>query len=125
MRASMLLMGLPLALVSLASVHAQDVRTGADAFGTWEGDAPGVGRHITPADLPPPTHDENDPEAPDFEKLPKVVAAQQGTMPDVPEGFTVQVFASGLNQPRRSEERRVGKACVSTCRSRGRPYNKK
>src|SRR3546814_16581252 len=26
---------------------------------------------------------------------------------------------------RRSEERRVGKECVSTCRSRGAPYNKK
>src|SRR3546814_15708336 len=25
----------------------------------------------------------------------------------------------------RSEERRVGKACVSTCRSRGSPYNSK
>src|SRR3546814_18325361 len=27
--------------------------------------------------------------------------------------------------PRRSEERRVGKECVSTCRSRWSPYNKK
>ncbi len=100
MRSMMLAMCVPLALVSLASLHAQEVRTGADAFGTWEGDAPGVSRHIGPADLPPPSHDENDPEAPDFERLAKVVAAPQGTMPDVPEGFTVQVFASGLNQPR-------------------------
>src|SRR3546814_11693172 len=30
----------------------------------------------------------------------------------------------GCNQGR-SEERRVGKECVSTCRSRGSPYNKK
>src|SRR3546814_13199481 len=28
-------------------------------------------------------------------------------------------------QPRRSEERRVGKECVSTCRSRWSPYHKK
>src|SRR3546814_14974045 len=28
-----------------------------------------------------------------------------------------------LTQPLRSEERRVGKECVSTCRSRGSPYH--
>lgn len=100
MRASTVLMSIPLAFVSLNSLHAQEVRAGADAFGTWEGDAPGVSRHITPADLPAPTHTENDPEAPDFENMAKVVAAPQGKMPDVPEGFAVQVFASGLNQPR-------------------------
>lgn len=36
MRASEILMSLPLVLVSLASVHAQEVRTGAEAFGSWE-----------------------------------------------------------------------------------------
>lgn len=103
MRTSTALTGLPLAFVLMTSVHAahaQEVRTGADAFGTWEDDAPGVSRHIRPADLPPPTHTENDPEAPDFERMPKVVDAPQGMAPDVPEGFTVQVFASGLSQPR-------------------------
>src|SRR3546814_13267050 len=30
-----------------------------------------------------------------------------------------------LISPQRSEERRVGKECVSTCRSRGSPYHKK
>ena len=69
MRASTILMSIPLALVLLAPAHAQEVLTGDDAFGTWEGDAPGVRRHITPADLPPPTHAENDPEAPDFENM--------------------------------------------------------
>src|SRR3546814_12716387 len=29
----------------------------------------------------------------------------------------------GLKPERRSEERRVGKECVSTCRSRGSPYH--
>lgn len=100
MRASMVLLSLPLALVSLASAHAQEVRTGADAFGNWEDDAPGVRRHIEPADLPPPTHAENDPEAPDFERMAMVVEAPQGKMPEVPDGFAVQVFASGLNEPR-------------------------
>jgi glucose/arabinose dehydrogenase len=100
MRTLMLLLCVPLTLVSLGCQRAHEVRTGADAGGTWEDDAPGVSRHITPADLPPPTHDENDPEAPDFERLAKVVDAPQGKMPEVPEGFTVQVFATGLNQPR-------------------------
>jgi glucose/arabinose dehydrogenase len=100
MRLSTVLATIPLALFPMTILHAQEVRTGADAFGTWENDAPGVGRHITPADLPPPSHDENDPEAPDFEKLPKVVAAPEKKLPDVPEGFTVQVFASGLKKPR-------------------------
>src|SRR4051812_12159185 len=100
MRALTILMGLPLVLCSLVMVHAQEVRTGADAFGTWEGDAPGVSRHITPADLPPPSLTENDPEAPDFENMAKVVDAPQGKMPDVPAGFAVQMFASGLNRPR-------------------------
>ena len=69
MRASTILMSFPLAFVLLAPVHAQEVLTGADAFGTWEADAPGVSRHITPADLPPPSLTENDPEAPDFENM--------------------------------------------------------
>src|SRR3546814_17499424 len=30
---------------------------------------------------------------------------------------------TGVNVPDRSEERRVGKECVSTCRSRWSPYN--
>ena len=98
--ASTVLAGLPLALVSLSSLNAQEVRTGADAFGTWEGDAPGVSRHIRPTDLPPPSHHENDPEEPDFKRMPKVVEAPQGKMPDVPKGFAVQVFAKGLKQPR-------------------------
>jgi hypothetical protein len=99
MRASTILMSLPMAIVLLAPAHAEEVRTGADAFGTWEGDAPGVRRHIRPADLPPAMN-EGDPEKPDYERLPKVVDAPQGAMPDVPEGFRVQVLASGLNEPR-------------------------
>jgi hypothetical protein len=98
--ASTVMVALPLALASLSSLNAQEVRTGASAFGTWESDAPGVSRHISPTDIPPPTHHDNDPEEPDFKRMPKVVAAPQGKMPDVPKGFAVQVFATGLKQPR-------------------------
>ncbi|HEU5019112.1 MAG TPA: hypothetical protein VFT69_14205 [Pseudolabrys sp.] len=100
MRASAVLISLPFIVVSLASLNAQEVRTGTAAFGTWESDAPGVARHIRPTDLPPPSLTQNDPEAPDFRNMAKVVPAPEGKMPAVPQGFTVQVFASGLNQPR-------------------------
>src|ERR1041384_3061004 len=97
MRPSTILVSLPFAVVSLASLHAQEVRTGATAFGTWEADAPGVSRHIRPADLPPPSLHQNDPEEPDFRNMAKVVPAPEGRMPAVPNGFSVQVFATGLN----------------------------
>ncbi|WP_414476019.1 PQQ-dependent sugar dehydrogenase [Microvirga sp. M2] len=100
MRAPMILTSLPLAFTLLAPVHAQEVRTGADAFGTWERDAPGVSRHIRPTDLPPPSLAQNDPEAPDFENMANVVPAPEDKLPAVPEGFKVQVFARDLNQPR-------------------------
>jgi glucose/arabinose dehydrogenase len=100
MRISTILTRLPIALALLTPVQAQEVRTGAEAFGTWEGDAPGVRRHIRPSDLPPPSEEKNDPEAPDYERMPEVVDAPEGMMPNVPEGFAVQVFARGLEQPR-------------------------
>lgn len=100
MRMLMVVMTMPLALVSIAPLSAQEVLEGKAAFGTWEADAPGVSRHITSAGLPAPTLTENDPEAPDFENLANVVAPPPGKMPDVPAGFKAEVFASGLNQPR-------------------------
>src|SRR3546814_2331067 len=42
-----------------------------------------------------------------------------------PEGFLVREMVDGLSREalQRSEERRVGKECVSTCRSRWSPYH--
>lgn len=100
MRAWSMLTVFPLALAVLAPANAQEVRSGSRAFGTWESAAPGVGRQIRPSDLPPPTLYDNDHEEPDFQRKPKVVAAPQGKMPDVPQGFAVAVLASGLKQPR-------------------------
>lgn len=79
---------------------AQEVLSGDAAFGSAEDDAPGIRRHITPGDLPPPSHHDNDPEAPDFENEATLVDAPEGAMPEVPEGFAVEVFATGLTQPR-------------------------
>ena len=99
MRVSDFLIGVPLLLFALPAQGAE-VRTGKAAFDNWRSDAPGVSRHIRPADLPAPSLDKNDPEAPDFKLMPKIVEAPQGKLPDVPKGFTVQVLAKGLNKPR-------------------------
>jgi glucose/arabinose dehydrogenase len=70
------------------------VRTGAAAFGDWRTDAPGVRRLITPADLPAP-----------FATKSAVGRSQRAQrtgvdIPKAPPGFTVDLFASGLNIPR-------------------------
>src|SRR3546814_13616521 len=44
---------------------------------------------------------------------------------DDPALCPLDVVIRRLAQLERSEERRVGKECVSTCRSRGSPYHKK
>jgi hypothetical protein len=101
MRVSTLLAGAPLLLLALpAFAQGTEVLTGKAAFGNVRSDAPGVSRHIRPTDLPPPSLHENDPEAPDFQLRPNIVQAPQGKMPSVPNGFTAQVFAKGLNTPR-------------------------
>ena len=101
MRELTVLVSLPLAVLSLASVHAQEVRTGAAAFGTWEADAPGVSRHIRPADLPAADPFRQRPRSAGFQATwRRLSRAPQGKMPDVPKGFAVQVFARVLKQPR-------------------------
>ncbi len=77
------------------------VRTGAAAIADdWKTDAPGVRRLIRPSDLPAAAMTGSDPEA-SIAKPAKVVPPPQGATPKVPQGFAVQVFASGFKQPRR------------------------
>lgn len=73
---------------------AQPVLTGADAYGDWHGDAPGVRRLITPDALPVPfaTGSSGRP--------PAVVPRPRDLSPNVPAGFAVSLFASGLDLPR-------------------------
>jgi glucose/arabinose dehydrogenase len=89
-----------LGMASPAYAQSDRVLTGVAAFGNWQADAPGVSRHIRAGDLPPPSLHDNNPEAPDFQNMAKVVAAPQGRMPDLPPGIAAQVFATGLKQPR-------------------------
>src|SRR5262249_49747390 len=63
-------------------------------FGDWRADAPGVWRHITPADLPPPGA------SPSASNFPRTVARPAGAVPQAPAGFKVELFASGLKAPR-------------------------
>jgi len=70
------------------------LRAGRAAFGDYRGDGPGVRRHITIADLPPPYS------TPSAQNGPNVVAPPPGAHPYVPPGFRVDVFAHDLLGPR-------------------------
>ena len=71
----------------------------AAAEDAWRQDGPGVERHLTVAGIPPPKRGTPQEKA-DFENHPTIVR-RPGAVPRVPAGFTVQVYASGLDQPRR------------------------
>jgi glucose/arabinose dehydrogenase len=68
--------------------------TGEAALGDWTTDAPGVRRKITTADLAKPYA------TPHVDNGPNMVQRPEGAFPKVPQGFSVEEFASGLNNPR-------------------------
>jgi glucose/arabinose dehydrogenase len=72
----------------------ETVRTGAAAFGDWRTDAPGARRLITPADLPGPFATRSS------ANMSQREARTEAEIPKAPPGFTVDLFASGLNTPR-------------------------
>ncbi len=82
------------ALVPLLAAAAADLRTGADAYGDWRSDAPGVARKITAADLPAPYATRSNARAAG------IVQRPVGAVPQAPDGFAVTLFASGLRGPR-------------------------
>jgi len=90
--------GVLVLVASFAYAQAGGVRTGSAALAGWKTDAPGVWRHIKSSDLPPPETGV-DPEASRGSTV-KVVGRPQGALPKVPDGFAVEVYAEGLNQPR-------------------------
>ncbi len=81
-----------LALGLAGPVQAQDPGHAQD--GDWRGDAPGVMHSIAPDALPPPFATRSS------SNTPSVIARPAGAMPRVPPGFTVGLFAEGLNAPR-------------------------
>lgn len=71
------------------------VLTGAAALGDWTTDAPGVRRRITVADLAKPY------DTPSAFNFPRPVPRPEGAWPRVPQGFKVEEFATGLDNPRK------------------------
>ena len=71
-----------------------ELLTGPAALGDWTTDAPGVRRKLTVADLPPPNDTKSVDNGPDIVKRP------DGARPLVPPGFVVELYASGLENPR-------------------------
>jgi glucose/arabinose dehydrogenase/cytochrome c2 len=70
------------------------LREGRAAFGDYRGDGPGVRRHMTTADLPPPYS------TPSVRNGPDIVPPPPGAQPSVPPGFRIDVFAHDLIGPR-------------------------
>ena len=70
------------------------VLTGKDAFGSWQMDKPGTVRLIRPQDLPEPGA------TPSRANFPHVVRRPVDALPQVPDGFKVELFAEGLSGPR-------------------------
>jgi glucose/arabinose dehydrogenase len=81
-------------IIWACSAAAQPVLTGTAAFGDWHTDAPGVRRHITTDALPAPYASSSS------SRGPEVIAQPRHVTPTVPAGFTVSLFASGLDMPR-------------------------
>jgi glucose/arabinose dehydrogenase len=67
---------------------------GTAAFTDWRADAPGLRRRITPADLPAPYATRT------ASNGPRVTSRPANAQPQVPPGFQVELFASGLSDPR-------------------------
>jgi glucose/arabinose dehydrogenase len=86
--------GLGAGAVQAQSPTAAQPLRGAAAFGDWRTDAPGVRRHITPQDLPPPYATRS------ASNSVHVAPPPPGAALQVPPGFTVEKFAGGLRRPR-------------------------
>lgn len=78
-----------------AAPAAGTVLTGKDALGDWSTDAPGVRRHIRVEDLPPPG------ETRSVDNGPSMAPRPEGAMPKAPAGFTVSLYSSQMQNPRK------------------------
>ena len=85
--------------IAAAPIGASDagtggVLTGSAAFGDWRSDAPGVRRLIRVEDLPGPFATAS------ARNSPRVVPRPADARPRAPEGWRVDLFAEGLEEPR-------------------------
>jgi glucose/arabinose dehydrogenase len=72
-----------------------ETKVGEAAFGDWNDDAPGVKRHIRPEDLPAPQVSVET-----VANFPDTADRPADTKPKVPDGFSIEMVASGLIGPR-------------------------
>ena len=80
--------------IAFGNADPKNVLQGQSAFASHTNVKPGVWRHLTPADLPKPGAT---PSSPNF---PRLVAKPADAWPQAPEGFKVELYASGLDGPR-------------------------
>src|SRR5271157_4148883 len=72
----------------------QQVLTGQAAFTDAAHEFPGIRRHLTVADLPAPAPEQS------VDNGPTLVPRPENAWPIAPKGFKVELYASGLNNPR-------------------------
>src|SRR6266404_5751498 len=84
---------------------------GTAAFGDWRADKPGVSRLIKPQDLPRPGA------TPSSANAPRVVPRPTATLPQVPAGFKIELFAKGLSGPRQMRVAPNGDIFVAEARA--------
>ena len=92
-----------LGLLPCSAAHAQSqakaapahpVLTGQAAFTDAAHESPGIRRHLTVADLPAPAPQES------VDNGPTIVPRPENVLPIAPKGFRVQLYATGLDNPR-------------------------
>jgi glucose/arabinose dehydrogenase len=83
-----------LAVIPLFAQTGPTLLQGTAAFGDWRTDRPGTRRLIRPRDLPAPNLAES------ASNVVKIVRRTNEQKPIVPNGFEVNLFASGLSAPR-------------------------
>jgi glucose/arabinose dehydrogenase len=81
-------------MAALAADGKPTVLTGQAAFTDAAHESPGVRRHLTVADLPAPAPDQS------VDNGPLVVPRPANAWPQAPKGFKVDLYATGLDNPR-------------------------
>jgi glucose/arabinose dehydrogenase len=81
-------------LLSASISRADQVLTGKAAFTDYSKEKPGTRYKLTTADLPAPYATKGVDNGPDM------VPRPQGAWPQAPKGFKVELYATGMNQPR-------------------------
>lgn len=82
------------ALTAVSAAQNKPVLTGQNAFTDAFHESPGTRRHLTTADLPGPMPEQS------VDNGPKIVPRPANAWPKAPKGFKVELYATGLDNPR-------------------------